>query len=212
MADDTTTPETTDTTEQAETKTYTEDEVKQLLEQETSGLKSKVSELLGETKAEREKRQALEQAQQQAEEERQKEKGEFKSLYEKTQSELEAERENARKFRQTIQQKELESAASSLAGQLSRDSKRAELLKKEALQFAVYTDEGVKFEVGGVEMPAEKLMEKMREDYDFLVDGSQATGGGAPGSRTGSGAAPVGKLDGTKAERAAYFANRFKIN
>lgn len=197
--------------EKQETKTYTEDEVKSLLEQETSGLKSKVSELLGETKAEREKRQALEQAQAEAEEQRQKEKGEFKSLYEKTQAELEAERENARKFRQTVQQKELESAAANLASQLTRDSKRAELLKKEALQFAVYTDEGIKFEIGGVEMPQDKVIEKMRADYDFLVDGSQATGGGAPGSKSG-GAAVKGKADGTKAERAAYFAQKFNLN
>lgn len=208
MAEETTTEE---TTEVPEAKTYSEAEVREMLEKETSGLKSKVSELLGETKAEREKRVALEQAQQEAEEERQKEKGEFKSLYEKTQADLEAERENARKFRQTIQQKELESAAGQIAGQLSRDAKRAELLKKEAMQFAVYTDEGVKFEVGGVEMPAEKLIEKMSEDYDFLVDGSQASGGGAPGSRNGSGAAPKGKPDGTKAERAEYFKQKFKL-
>lgn len=211
MADDTTTPDPTDTPETPEAKTYTEAEVREMLEKETSGLKSKVSELLGETKAEREKRQALEQAQQQADEERQKEKGEFKSLYEKAQADLEAERENARKFRQTIQQKELESAAASIAGQLSRDSKRAELLKKEAMQYAVYTDNGVTFEIGGVEVSADKLIEKMTEDYDFLVDGSQASGGGAPGSRNGSGAATKGKPDGTKAERAAYFAQKFKL-
>lgn len=205
------TDETTQETTIEEPRTYTEDEVREMLEKETSGLKSKVTELLGETKAEREKRQALEQAQAEAEEARQKEKGEFKSLYEKTQQELEAEREQARKFRQTVQQKELESAAASLASQLTRDSKRAELLKKEAMQFAVYTEEGIKFEVGGVEMPADKVLEKMRADYDFLVDGSQATGGGAPGSK-GGGAAASGKVDGSKAERAAYFASKFNLN
>jgi len=164
-----------------EVEAFTAEELQAKLDEELAGLKAKRDELLGLHAKDKERLTELEKAQQEAEEARQREKGEFKSLYEKTQAELEAERDNARKFRQQIQQKELEGAANALVTELTRDNKRAELLRKEALQFAKYTDEGVKFEVGGVEVDAAKLKQKLSDDYPFLVDGSQASGGGAQG-------------------------------
>jgi DNA repair exonuclease SbcCD ATPase subunit len=164
-----------------EVEAFTAEELQAKLDEELSGLKAKRDELLGLHAKDKERLTELEKAQQEAEEARQREKGEFKSLYEKTQAELETERENARKFRQQIQQKELEGAANALVTELTRDNKRAELLRKEALQFAKYTDDGVKFEVGGVEVDAAKLKQKLSDDYPFLVDGSQASGGGAQG-------------------------------
>ena len=164
-----------------EVEAFTAEELQARLDEELAGLKAKRDELLGLHAKDKERLSELEKAQQEAEEARQREKGEFKSLYEKTQAELETERENARKFRQQIQQKELEGAANALVTELTRDNKRAELLRKEALQFAKYTDDGVKFEVGGVEVDAAKLKQKLSDDYPFLVDGSQASGGGAQG-------------------------------
>ena len=164
-----------------EIEAFTAEELQEKLDSELSGLKAKRDELLGLHAKDKERLTELEKAQQEAEEARQKEKGEFKSLYEKTQADLEAERDSSRKFRQTIQEKELESAANAITGELTRDTKRAELLRKEALQFAKYTDEGVKFEIGGVEVDAAKLKEKLSSDYPFLVDGSGASGGGAQG-------------------------------
>lgn len=169
-----------------EVEAFTAEEMQAKLDEEVSGLKAKRDELLGLHSKDKERLAELEKSQQEAEEARQREKGEFKSLYEKTQQELEAERENARKFRQTIQEKELESSANALVGELTRDSKRAELLRKEALRFAKYTENGVEFEVGGVPIEAAKLKEKLATDYPFLVDGSGASGGGAQGgSRNG---------------------------
>lgn len=164
-----------------EVEAFTAEEMQAKLDEELSGLKSKRDELLGVHAKDKERLAELEQAQKEAEDARQREKGEFKSLYEKTQQELEQERENARKFRQEIQSKELESAANNLVSDLTRDSKRAELLKKEAMQFAKYTENGVVYEVGGVEVKAEKLKEQLASDYPFLVDGSGASGGGAQG-------------------------------
>lgn len=164
-----------------EVEAFTAEEMQVKLDEELSGLKSKRDELLGVHAKDKERLAELEQAQKEAEDARQREKGEFKSLYEKTQQELEQERENARKFRAEIQSKELESAANSMVSDLTRDSKRAELLKKEAMQFAKYTENGVVYEVGGVEVKAEKLKEQLASDYPFLVDGSGASGGGAQG-------------------------------
>lgn len=164
-----------------EVEAFTSEELQAKVDEEVAGLKAKRDELLGLHSKDKERLAELEKAQQEAEEARQKEKGEFKTLYEKTQTELEEERENARKFRQTIQEKELESASSKLVSDLTRDSKRAQLLQKEALQFAKYTEDGVKYEIGGVEVDADKLKEKLASDYPFLVDGSGASGGGAQG-------------------------------
>lgn len=171
-----------------EVEAFTSEEVENLVSEKTEGMRNKLDELLGETKTAKQKAKELEEAQALAEEERQKEKGEFKSLYEKTQHELEQERENARKFRTDVQAKELESGSFKLASQLTKDTKRAELLAKEAKQFAVYGETGVKFEIGGVEVGADKVVEKLRADYPFLVDGSGANGGGAPGGKKDGGA------------------------
>lgn len=171
-----------------EVEAFTADELQAKLDAEVAGLKAKRDELLGLHAKDKERLAELEEAQRLAEEARQKEKGEFKSLYETTQSALEAEREQSRKFRQQVQEKELEASATLVVAELTRDTARAALLKKEALQFAKYTEDGVRYEVGGVEVDAAKLKEKLASDYPFLVDGSGATGGGAlGGSRNGQG-------------------------
>lgn len=170
----------------SEVEAYTAEELKERLDAEVAGLKAKRDELLGLHTKDKERLTELEKAQKEAEEARQKEKGEFKQLYEKTQAELEAERDQARKFRQQIQEREIEAAVIALVGSMTRDTARFNLLKKEALQFAKYTESGVQFELGGVSVDAEKLREKLASDYPFLVDGSGASGGGAQGgSRTG---------------------------
>ncbi len=170
----------------SEIEAFTAEELKEKIDTEVAGLKAKRDELLGLHTKDKERLSELEKAQREAEEARQKEKGEFKQLYEKTQAELEAERDQARKFRQQIQEREIEAAVIALVGSMTRDTARFNLLKKEALQFAKYTESGVQFELGGVSVEAEKLREKLATDYPFLVDGSGASGGGAQGgSRTG---------------------------
>jgi len=164
-----------------EVEAFTTDELKQAIENEIAGLKAKNGELLGLHTKDKERLAELEAAQAKAEEERQKEKGEFKSLYEKTQAELEAERQAAREFKTQVQSKTLEGEAFKLATSLTSDTKRAELLKKEVLQYAKYTETGVQFEIGGVAVESGKLAEKLKADYPFLADGSGASGGDAKG-------------------------------
>lgn len=186
------------------------DDVKQQLE-ELERLKAHQNKLLDETKTAKQRAKELEEAQQKLDEDRQKEKGEFKTLYEKAVADLEEERKQSRTFQQQVRAKEIDSEAYKLVSKLTKDASRAEFLKKHVLEFAEHTDEGVKFVIGGVEMPQDKLIEKIRADYPFLVDGSGATGGGATGASRG-GASTVGKVDGTKAERAAYYASKFNLN
>lgn len=200
-----------DENQEQKPQTYTAEEVQALLAKETSGLKAKVDELLGESKSAKQKARELEEASARAEEERAKQAGEFKALYEREQKAKAELAEKYDSFAKRIQQKEVEGAAMSLAAELTRDTKRVELLRKEISQFARYTDDGVKFEMGGVEVDRAKVLAHITDNYPFLVDGSGATGGGATGANKGGGAATIGKPDGDKHERAAYFAKKFGI-
>lgn len=167
--------------------------------EDVSGLKAKITELMGETKAAKDARKALEDAAEAAEADRAKQAGEFKALYEKTQADLDKERNDNRAFKIKIEEKDREGVAASVAGELTRDTARAALLKKEALGFLKNSDDGVKFEIGGVGVDRAKVIEHLKAAYPFLVDGNQAGGGGAPGG--GGGAAKKKLSDLTEAER-----------
>ena len=81
---------------------------------------------------------------------------------------------------------------------------RYELLKKEALAFISHTPEGTKINGPDGEAWTEKqLGEHLSKQYPFLVDGSQATGGGAPGSK-GGGSATKKLSDMSEAERIEF--------
>lgn len=186
--------------EQADTKTYTAAEVEEL----TKGLRTKVDELLGEKKTVAQRAKELEEAQAAAEQERLKEKEEFKTLWEREQQAKKELQEKYETFSRQVQQKEVELASSSIAAELTRDTKRAELLKEQIGKYARYTDEGVKFEMGGVEVDRSKVIEHLTDSYGFLIDGSQATGGGATGSKGAGPQQTQGNPGGSKEERLAY--------
>ena len=200
----------TDTTETQEQPTFTQAELEAKLEEATAGLRAKVDELLGETKSAKQKARELEEAQQRAAEERAKEKGEFKELYEREQR---AKAELAEKYDQTlnaIRQKEIDAATSQLAATQTRDTKRAELLRKELAQYANHTDDGVVFELGGVQVDSGKLLAHISEMYPFLVDGTGSTGGGATGSK-GNGVATTGDFGGDRAARKNAIKRKFNL-
>ena len=187
-----------------EIEAFTAEEMEAKLNETTAGLKAKVDELLGESKSAKQKARELEEAQAAVEEARAKEKGEFKELYEREQKAKAELAEKYETFAKRIQQKEVESSALSLAAELTRDTKRAELLKEQVSKFARYTDDGVKFEMGGVEVDRAKVLTHIKDNYPFLIDGSGATGGGAAGS-TGAGPQKTqGNPGGSKEERLAY--------
>lgn len=171
-----------------EGKTFTEAEVKEMLEKETSGLKSKVEELLGEKKTVSQKAKELEEAQQKAEEERLAEKQQFKELYEREQKSKQELAEKYEEFQTRIQKQEIGLHANNIAGELTRDTSRAELLAEKAAQFAKYEDGQVTFELGGVPVDKAKVIDHLKEKYPFLADGSGASGGGATGAGKGGGA------------------------
>lgn len=193
-----------------EIEAFTADELAAKVNETTAGLKAKVDELLGESKSAKQKARELEELQRQSEEEGLKQREEFRTLYER---ETKAKAELAEKyegFSKRIQQKEIEGAALQVATELTRDTKRAELLKEQVSKYARYTDDGVKFEMGGIEVERDKVVAHIKDSFPFLVDGSGATGGAAIGS-SGAGPHSAGRVDGSNQERAAYYAKKFNI-
>lgn len=141
-----------------------------------------------EAKRFKEKASAFEKEKSEAEKARAKEKGEFESLYNSTQAELEAERRANKEFKERIQSRDISEKALKIAAGLTKDVSRAELLQEKIANMSRYTDDGIKYELGGIEVDASKVISHLSENYPFLVDGNQANGGGAPGGQ-GSGAA-----------------------
>jgi len=147
------------------------------------GLKAKVDELLGETKAEREKRQAIEKAQAEADRKSAEERGEFEKLYKKTQDELDAQMKAAREFKQQIEQRDIKASALDIARSLAaKDAKRADVLADYASKYIKFEDGQIHYEIGGVKTDQSKVAEHLKAELPFLVDGTQANGGGAAGS------------------------------
>jgi len=171
-----------------EVEAFTAEEVAARIAEETNGLKAKVDELLGESKSAKQKARELEEKQAAEAEARAREKGEFKELYEREQKSAAELREKLEEQTKRIQLRELDAAAASLTGELTRDTKRAELLKQQIMAFARYTDDGVHFEMGGVKVDSAKILAHITDNYPFLVDGSGASGGGAAGSKKSGGA------------------------
>lgn len=147
-----------------------------------------------ESKSAKQRAKELEDARRQSEEDSLKEKEEFKTLYEREVEEKNRLKQQYSDFEGKIQAKDRESAAVKISSELTRDTKRAALLQKEVMQFAKYGDEGVYYEIGGIKVDAGKVAEHLTKEYPFLVDGNQASGGGAGGSGSGaSGAKTVSR-------------------
>ncbi len=134
-------------------------------------------------KAARKRATELEAEREKAEKEAREQQGQFKELYEKTQADLDAEKKRVVELHQTMKLKEVEAVAGAIAATLTKDTRRAGLLKEKAQQYLKYDADTsqVVIEIGGIPVDREKLVEKLSSEYDFLVDGKDASGGGASG-------------------------------
>lgn len=180
------------------------------LKAEIERLREHNAKLLGEKKTVQSRAQELEQLQADAEQKRLEEKQEFEKLWRQEQDQRTKASQELETLRKSIADKDRSETALGIASSLTRDNARSELLKKEALAYIQHTPDGVKIQGPDGDMTAEKLASHLAEKFPFLVDGNQATGGGAPGSKSGGGAAK-GNMGGTKQERQAAIAKRFNL-
>lgn len=192
MSDEQQTQETTEPTQSAESSSVELPEDVRAQLEELERLKSHHSRLLDETKSAKQKAQELEEAHRQAEEDRLKKEGEFQKLYEseaekaaRIQREFEEERENWRKERQDRQKRDIQSESIKLMHEVAVDEPSLEILAEKAEKFAVYTENGIEYEIGGVKVDKAKVVETLATKYPRLVKGSGATGGGATGGARG---------------------------
>jgi len=164
--------------------------------EDTSGLKNKLNELMTEAKEAKRKARELEESKTQQEEESAKEKGEFKTLWEQAQQRLSEKDEELKQFSEKIQQKDVNIAARGVGSMLAKsDAKRAEVLSDYAAKYARHNGEEVEFIVNGAQVDTNALMAHLTKEYPFLVDGSNATGGGAQSSSGGGASKNVNRTE-----------------
>jgi DNA repair exonuclease SbcCD ATPase subunit len=164
--------------------------------EDTTGLKNKVEQLMDEAKEAKRKAKQLEEMKAQQEEDIAKEKGEFKTLWEQAQNRL-AEKDNELKeFTAKIQQKDIDAASAQIGARLAKsDTKRAEVLSDYASKYARHDGERVQFLIGGMEVDSAALMDHLKKEFPFLVDGSSATGGGASSSSSSGAAKQISRAE-----------------
>lgn len=152
------------------------------LNEETAGLKAKVDELLGEKKrVQQEREEARLQAKAEAEEKAKRE-NDYKQLFEAQKQESDTLRATIEKMNADLQNTQITAEAGKIASQLTKDTQRAELLSEKISQRLTIIDGELRVtdESGQLTVSSpEELANTIRSKYQFLVDGTQASGGGA---------------------------------
>lgn len=158
-----------------------------------AGLKAKVDQLLTEKKeAERKAREESEQARKQADEAA-KAKGDYEQLYKSQQTEAEKWKAEYQKLQDTVKQSSVKAEAARIAGTLTRDTARAQLLTEKIAGRLSLTDDGIKVTDDSGQLTVsslDDLTHQIKTAFPFLVDGSQASGGAATGSKGGAADSP----------------------
>lgn len=150
--------------------------------------------LFAESKARQERAREAEEAAKQQEIENLKQKEDWQNLYQKTDEQVQSLRQQldeALKGRaedqQMYKQKTVEAEALKIAsGKSSHEKRCADLAGKIANYSELSEDGSVKYVVGGIELDKQKFSEYIDSTYDYLIDGSRATGGGASGGSGGA--------------------------
>jgi len=159
------------------------------LENETKGLKSKVDELLGEKKrVQREKEEAALMAAQEAEE-RAAKANDYKQLYESQKQQADSLRSTIEKMNGDIQRQRIGQEAAKIANTLTKDTVRAELLQEKLSQRMTLVDGEIRVtdESGQLTVSSlDDLTNAVKSRYAVLIDGSQASGGGAVRAQGGA--------------------------
>ena len=163
------------------------------LKESIAKLEANSAELLSEKKQEKEKREQVEKDAAAAKIEQAKADNDYKQLYESSQSELEAQKGiNSESLKQT-EKADIRKEASKLAHELTKHTGRAEDLTEKIAARLKRIDGELKVLDGSGQLTVSSLSD-LKSDiaikFDWLVDGSQASGSGAQGNN-GSKQAPA---------------------
>ena len=166
----------------AEVSKQFQEQLETKLNAETAGLKAKVDELLGEKKrVQQEREDARREAKAEAEAKAQKE-NDYKQLFESQKEEADTLRATIDNMNAKMKSTQISAEAGKIASQLTKDVQRAELLSEKISQRLTIVDGELRVtdESGQLTVStADELANTIRSRYGFLVDGTQASGGGA---------------------------------
>ena len=187
-------------------------------QEDVSGLKRKIDELLTEKKSVQQK---ANEADEQAKAElaaKLKNANDYEQLYNSSESEREKATVELATLKANLQQQQVASQASTVASKLTKDTARAKLLSAQIVSRLSLVDGEVRvLDANGnlTVSSVEELTASIKAEYPFLVDGSQAAGGGATGGNSGAGdAKTVSRADFDnlgQSERSKFFKAGGKI-
>lgn len=173
--------------------TYTQEQMDELTS-EVGRLKAKQTELLGETKKAKEQRRQAEEDQRLADEAKHRKEGDFEQLHASGEKERERLSTELSGLRQGIATEKQTSQAMKIAADIANTSADAEILSEFIARRLKYTDDGIQVLDASGQLSIMKIDELKKEfegneRYSSLLKGNQSSGGGAPGSGQGGGAA-----------------------
>ena len=161
------------------------------INEQTSGLKAKNDELLAEKKrVQQEREEAKHQAALEAEKNARSE-NDYKQLFESQKEESNALRAKIEEMNSNIVRQKINSEAFKVASTLTKDAKKAQLLQEKISQRLTLVDDELRVTDASGQLTVSnlgELAEAVKSEYSFLVDGSQANGGGAARAQGGASA------------------------
>ena len=198
----------------AEVKSFSEAEFNARLEQETAGLKAKVDELLGETKASKQKAKDEAAQREKDREKMAKENNDYKSLFDSSEAKRSEMQATIDELNQANRSREIGGTANALANEMASGHNVGimETMIKSRLGMGEDGKVQVLSEDGS---PTVATIADLRKElvasgrFDSLIDATKASGGGAAKPKTGGAGTGNKKLsDMNRAEKLEYFRNK----
>jgi len=158
--------------------------------EDVTGLKRKIDELLTEKKTVQQKALEAEELAKIETAEKLRKANDFEQLYNSSESERQKAADELATLKANLQQQQVEGQAGRVAASLTKDTARANLLSQQISSRLSLVDGEVRvLDTNGnlTVSSVEELTQSIKAEYPFLVDGSQAAGGGATGGSSGAG-------------------------
>ena len=158
--------------------------------EDVSGLKRKIDELLTEKKTVQQKASEAEELAKAETAEKLRKANDFEQLYNSSESERQKASEELATLKANLQKQQVASQAGQVASSLTKDTARAKLLTEQISSRLSLVDGEIRVLDGNGNLTVstvQELTQSIKAEYPFLVDGSQAAGGGATGGNSGAG-------------------------
>jgi len=158
------------------------------LKEENARMQAKLDELLSETKKAKEAKREAEEEAKRASEDKAKRENDFEQLYKSAQERINALEAERQASLEAQKQSLIKTEAAKLAGTLTKDTAKAELLAEKFANRLAVSENGVQVldESGNLTVSSlDELIGSVKSKYAFLVDAG-SSGGGATGANGGA--------------------------